>query len=127
MHQSTVTSQVESSLSGAFVVVSCQRLPVVSIARHALPTHSAVGGLESTPVAIGAHLLHLCKKARCVNFSRGCSYNPLAPTRLYPLPATCQLICQPCNHHSQRVIPDDCGTASPLQLVFKPSDALGRP
>ena len=47
--------------------------------------------------------------------------------RLYPLLATWLLICQPCKHHSQRVIPDDCGTASPLQLVFKPSDALGRP
>ena len=106
MHQSTVTSQVESSLSGAFVVVSCQRLPVVSIARHALPTHSAVGGLESTPVAIGAHLLHLCKKARCVNFSRGCSYNPLVPTSVPTssnlathLPATQAPL-------AERVIPD---------------------
>ena len=55
-------------------------MPVVSIARHALPPHSAVGGLESTPVANGVHTCCTCARSPCAGTSRSCSYNPLVPT-----------------------------------------------
>ena len=53
---------------------------VVSIARHALPPHSAVGGLESTPVANGVHTCCICARRPGAGTSRGSRGNPLVPT-----------------------------------------------
>ena len=55
-------------------------MPVVSIARHALPPHSAVGGLESTPVAIGVYTCCTCARRPGAGTSRGSRGNPLVPT-----------------------------------------------
>ena len=102
---STVTSHVESSPSRAFVVVSCQVAGREHRSACAAP-HSAVGGLESTLVAIGVHTCCTCARRPGAGTSRGCSYDPLVPTSVPTssnlathLPATQAPL-------AERVIPD---------------------